>query len=92
MCLDECPPADASEQEVRDAVARTSRWGRLCQEAWFDTSAPNEGRLLFGIVQGGRFESLRMRSAKELIDLDFPGYAVGGVSVGESVQENDATG
>jgi queuine tRNA-ribosyltransferase len=87
MCLDECPPADASEKEVRDAVRRTSLWALQCKETWLDSAGPDEGRLLFGIVQGGSFESLRIRSAEELVALDFPGYAVGGVSVGESEDE-----
>jgi len=87
MCLDECPPAEASIKEVEDAVRRTSLWGRECKQAWLETKAPETGRQLFGIVQGGRFESLRRRSAQELVELDLPGYAVGGVSVGESEEE-----
>lgn len=87
MCLDECPPADASEKNVREAVRRTSHWALQCKETWMETAGPDEGRMLFGIVQGGCFESLRLRSAQELVDLDFPGYAVGGVSVGESENE-----
>ena len=55
--------------------------------AWKDGGAGDEGRKLFGIVQGGRFEELRMQSAEELVKLGFPGYAVGGVSVGETEEE-----
>ena len=87
MCLDECPPAEASREEVEEAVRRTSLWAAACSDAWNATSGPDEGRNLFGIVQGGRFEDLRRRSAEELIALDFPGYAVGGVSVGETQEE-----
>jgi queuine tRNA-ribosyltransferase len=87
MCLDECPPAEASREDVEEAVRRTSLWAKACSEAWNATSAPEEGRNLFGIVQGGRFEDLRRRSAEELLALDFPGYAVGGVSVGEPEKE-----
>ena len=56
-------------------------------KAWNDSDEPHGGRKLFGIVQGGRFESLRTQSARELVDLGFPGYAVGGVSVGETEEE-----
>ena len=87
MCLDECPPADAKNNEIEDAVRRTSHWAEECKRAWLETAAPNEGRLLFGIAQGGRFEALRLRSAAELVEIDFPGYAIGGVSVGESETE-----
>ncbi|MDA9962761.1 tRNA guanosine(34) transglycosylase Tgt [Opitutales bacterium] len=87
MCLDECPPADASKAEVEEAVRRTTLWAKVCSDAWQETSGPTEGRNLFGIVQGGRFEDLRRRSADELLALDFPGYATGGVSVGETEEE-----
>jgi queuine tRNA-ribosyltransferase len=87
MCLDECPPADASKAEVEEAVRRTTLWAKNCSDAWQKTSGPTEGRNLFGIVQGGRFEELRRRSTEELLTLNFPGYAIGGVSVGESEEE-----
>jgi queuine tRNA-ribosyltransferase len=87
MCLDECPPADASKAEVEEAVRRTTLWAKNCSDAWQETSGPTEGRNLFGIVQGGRFETLRRRSTEELINLNFPGYAIGGVSVGETEEE-----
>lgn len=87
MCLDECPPADASQAEVEQAVRRTTLWAKKCSDAWEETSRPSEGRNLFGIVQGGRFEDLRSRSAEELLDLNFPGYAIGGVSVGETEEQ-----
>ncbi|MDA7823483.1 tRNA guanosine(34) transglycosylase Tgt [Opitutales bacterium] len=87
MCLDVCPAADDSQQEVESAVNRTSLWARACQQAWEEGTGPNEGRNLFGIVQGGRFEEMRRQSAEQLIELNFPGYAVGGVSVGETEEE-----
>lgn len=87
MCLDECPGAGASRDEVESAVNRTSLWGAQCMQEWQQGKAVQEGRKLFGIVQGGRFEDLRVRSARELVEMDFPGYAVGGVSVGESEEE-----
>ena len=87
MCLDVCPSADASREEVEEAVKRTSLWAKSCQYAWAECTGFATGRNLFGIVQGGRFEDLRRQSADQLIELDFPGYAVGGVSVGETELE-----
>ena len=87
MCLDECPPADASKAEVKEAVRRTTLWAKVCSDAWQETSGPTAGRNLFGIIQGGRFEKLRHRSAEEITSLNFPGYAIGGVSVGETEEE-----
>ena len=87
MCLDVCPSADASREEVEEAVKRTSLWAKSCQYAWAEGTGFATGRNLFGIVQGGRFEDLRRQSADQLIELDFPGYAVGGVSVGETEVE-----
>jgi queuine tRNA-ribosyltransferase len=77
MLLDVCPGLPASRQEIEDAVARTTRWARRSVEAF-----EGDG-VAFGIVQGGTFEDLRRRSANELLALDLPGYAIGGVSVGE---------
>ena len=84
MCLDECPPAEATESTIESAVCRTALWAKQCKEAWSQTDGPGSGRLLFGIIQGGRFEHLRDQSIDELAALDFSGYAIGGVSVGES--------
>lgn len=77
MVLDECPPLPSPRETVESAVARTTRWARRCRDAYAGPGVP------FGIVQGGTFEDLRERSAREVVALDFPGYAVGGVSVGE---------
>ena len=52
MCLDECPPANASEQEIAQAVDRSTRWAKVCMDAWTNTNAMDDGRKLFGIVQG----------------------------------------
>jgi len=87
MCLDECPPANATVQEVAQAVDRSTRWAKVCMDAWGNTNAMDEGRKLFGIVQGGRFLELRKQSAEELQEIGFPGYAIGGVSVGEPEHE-----
>ena len=80
MPLDECVKYPAERSYTEKSVALTSRWARQSKEAWAATEKKN---LLFGIVQGGFYKDLRKRSAKELVDMDFPGYAVGGVSVGE---------
>ncbi len=77
MALDECPALPASREAVAQAVERTTRWARRCVAAY---AGPG---VLFGIVQGGVDEDLREKSARELLELDLPGYAVGGVSVGE---------
>jgi len=87
MCLDVCPAANDSREEVESAVNRTTLWAHACQEAWMNSTGPAECRNLFGIVQGGRFQELREKSASELVELNFPGYAVGGVSVGETEEE-----
>jgi queuine tRNA-ribosyltransferase len=81
MCLDVCPALPAGAGEIEAAVERTSRWARRCREAWKGPGA------LFGIIQGGSEEPLRRRSASELVGLEFPGYAIGGVAVGESKSE-----
>lgn len=79
MAFDECPPYPASYEYMLRSVDRTTRWAKRCKEAH---KRPEE-QGLFGIVQGGEFEDLRKRSAEALVELDLPGYAVGGLSVGE---------
>lgn len=79
MAFDECPPFPATYEYMKASVERTSRWAARCLEAH---ARPDE-QALFGIVQGGEFEELRKQSAKDLVALDFPGYAIGGLSVGE---------
>lgn len=86
MCLDECPPADVSREQVLSAVDLTTRWARRCRD-----SHKRDDQALFGIVQGATFPDLRERSAKALLELDFPGYAVGGLSVGESPEQMYST-
>jgi queuine tRNA-ribosyltransferase len=109
MQLDECPPADATKEDVANAVRRSALWARLCKDAWLDFGIRNsefglpreelyardlqtqESQIrnpkseisLFGIQQGGVFADLRAESAARLTDLDLPGYAIGGLSVGE---------
>lgn len=79
MAFDECPPYPSTYEYMKQSVERTSRWAERCLKAH---KRPNvQG--LFGIVQGGEFEDLRRQSAQDLVSLDFPGYAIGGLSVGE---------
>lgn len=82
MCFDECVRYPCTKEEAANSVLRTSRWAERCQK--FHT---REDQALFGIVQGSVFEDLRIRSAKDLVPMDFPGYAVGGLSVGEPHDE-----
>ncbi len=79
MAFDECPPYPAEHKYMKSSVERTSRWAERCLEA--HKRPGDQG--LFGIVQGGEYEDLRRQSAKDLTSLDFPGYAIGGLSVGE---------
>lgn len=79
MVLDECPPYPASYEYMEKSVNRTSRWAERCLRA----HKRKDDQALFGIIQGGEYKELRKQSAKDLISLDFPGYAIGGLSVGE---------
>jgi queuine tRNA-ribosyltransferase len=89
MQFDECTPYDTKGHITTEAEARTSmelsvRWARRCQAEFARLQNPNA---LFGIVQGGMFEHLREESLAQLVEMDFPGYAIGGVSVGEPKPE-----
>jgi queuine tRNA-ribosyltransferase len=79
MCLDECPPHGTAQDVLREAVRRTIHWADRCKAAH---SRPDQA--LFGIVQGGTDVELRGECARSLVALDFPGYALGGFSVGET--------
>jgi queuine tRNA-ribosyltransferase len=81
MCLDVCPPADASQAALEEAVRLTSEWAERQRGA-----EPAEGQLVFGIAQGGTDEKLRTRSIEEITALDFDGYALGGLAIGEDRQ------
>ncbi len=87
MVLDECPPWPVTREDTRLAVERTIRWAAASREAWQELGQPPLGRHLFGIVQGSSFADLRRECAERLVALDFPGYAIGGVSVGEPEPE-----
>lgn len=82
MVFDECPPHDSPAKEQRLAVERTIRWARECRE-----QPRAEGQQVFGIVQGGSNATLREECAKALVAMEFDGYAIGGVSVGEPEHE-----
>jgi queuine tRNA-ribosyltransferase len=86
MVLDECIETPAPRETAEAALERTTAWARRAR-AYFQESARRNGRPVeqwqFGIVQGGTFADLRRESARQLLDLDFPGYAVGGLAVGE---------
>jgi len=86
VAFDDCPPLPSDRDRLEAAVGRTGRWARRCREAF-----PADGRALFGIVQGGGERDLRERSAAGMVSLGFDGYAIGGVSVGESVADSRAT-
>ena len=83
MCLDECPPARAERDVIARSLDLTHAWAARCRAAWRD-----DGRqALFGIVQGALFEDLRGESAMRLAEMNFPGYAIGGVAVGEDTAD-----
>lgn len=79
MAFDECPPYPATHEYMKKSVERTTRWAQRCLAA----HKRPEDQALFGIVQGGEYQDLRALSAKQLVEMDFPGYAIGGLSVGE---------
>lgn len=81
MVLDECIPYPADKETARCAVERTTRWAQRCKEAFQKNSERKSA--LFGIVQGSTYVDLRKKSVKELIDIGFDGYALGGLAVGE---------
>ncbi|BBO90044.1 tRNA guanosine(34) transglycosylase Tgt [Desulfosarcina ovata] len=81
MCLDQCLEHPATREQAVAALELTSRWARRCKTFWEDRTGRRNH--LFGIVQGGMFADLRQRSAEEITAIDFPGYAIGGLSVGE---------
>lgn len=88
MVFDECPPSDAEPKVIRDAVDRTLRWAKRSQDEHHRLPFHHGyEQALFGIVQGGTIEELRAYCAKELIAMDFPGYAIGGLAVGETTEE-----
>ena len=91
MAFDECPSSVADRRYMENSVARTTRWLKRCKDEMERlNSLPdtiNKQQLLFGINQGGVYEDIRVEHAKQISKLDLPGYAVGGLAVGESHEE-----
>lgn len=87
MAFDECPPADATKEQIQAATDRSYRWLKRCITAHQNP----EKQALFGIVQGGIHLDLRTQAVEQLAELDLPGYAIGGVSVGETPELINAT-
>lgn len=81
MCLDECLAYPATWAAAEKSMELTTRWAARCKAEWLEKTGGKNA--LFGIVQGGMYKDLRQRSAEDLGALDFPGYAIGGLSVGE---------
>ena len=86
MCFDQCVKFPASHEKAEEAVKRTTLWAQRSKE-YFDRHNDSHRQALFGIVQGSVYEDLRIRSANEITNINFPGYAIGGLSVGESHDE-----
>src|SRR6266404_5293811 len=99
MALDECVPYPCEYEYAAQSAEMTTRWAKRCKEwkrrdgerangrAADSPTRPFAGSMLFGIVQGATFENLRKESSQAIVDLDFDGYAIGGVSVGEPEEE-----
>ena len=86
MCLDQCIAHGVSKDEVRRAMDRTHRWAQICYDS-HQASGKADEHALFGIVQGGAFSDLRDESTRHITGIPFPGYAIGGLAVGESKAE-----
>ena len=82
MCFDQCAPYPCEKSQLEQAMERSIRWAMRCKNAH-----ANDNQLLFGIVQGGTDLEMRSHCARELVKMDFPGYAIGGLSVGEGHQK-----
>ena len=83
MAFDECCPYPSTYEYTKKSMERTTRWAERCKTA----HARPEDQALFGIIQGGFYKDLREKSARDLAKLDLPGYAIGGISVGEPKEE-----
>ena len=84
MCLDQCIQYPATREQSLAALETTTQWAQRCKQAWKETETGSN--TLFGIVQGSMFSDLRRQSAEELMNIGFPGYAIGGLSVGEPIE------
>jgi queuine tRNA-ribosyltransferase len=84
MCFDECIPYPATLEYAASSTDRTTRWARRCRQEFLSLKT---GQALFGIVQGGAYPELRKRSAEELLEIGFEGYAIGGLAIGEPKEQ-----
>ena len=82
MAFDECVEYPSTYEYTKQSMERTTRWAKRCKQAH-----KTKNQALFGIIQGGFYEDLREKSAKDLVELNLPGYAIGGISVGEPKEE-----
>lgn len=83
LVFDHCPPYPATYEYVKQAIERTYLWANRCQAV----SNPKLSQVKYGVIQGGVFEDLRIKSAKQIVSLNFEGYAIGGIAVGENKKE-----
>ncbi|MCL2506409.1 MAG: tRNA guanosine(34) transglycosylase Tgt [Endomicrobia bacterium] len=88
MCFDECTPYPAEYKYAKDSMELSLRWAKRCKTEFYKDNA-FETQSLFGIIQGSTYDDLRKQSAQEMVDMDFTGYAIGGVSVGEPKEEKE---
>lgn len=86
MAMDECTPWPADKSYAKKSLERTTRWLERCVNTWGGARDQSLNQTLFGIVQGGTYEDLRVQSAKEVTSFDLPGYGIGGLSVGEPAE------
>lgn len=84
MCLDQCIKYPAEKKEAQDAFELTTQWAERCKKTWEEIGESRNA--LFGIVQGGMFKDLREKSANDIVEIGFSGYALGGLSVGEPAE------
>ncbi len=91
MAFDECPPSTAEKSYITESVARTTRWLERCRTKMSELNARedtiNPHQLLFGINQGGIYNDIRIEHARQIRELDLPGYAIGGLAVGETHEQ-----
>jgi len=87
MPLDECVPYPSDKRTTQKALERTTQWAKRSKEQFGEKAYDEKGQQLFGIVQGATYKNLREQSAEEILNIGFDGYAIGGVSVGEPIEE-----
>ena len=90
MVLDDCPPIPLERSKVEESLDLSMQWAELCRQRYLAQGGMETSGALFAIVQGGTYADLRQRSLDILVNIGFEGYAIGGLSVGESARERDA--